>query len=193
MPFLSTPLDQALNSTSKIRILRLLLQNDVQVSGREVSLLVNITLPGVQAALDDLVKHKLVVRRTTSNGFQYLPNRHNLLLAGPIASLFQTEARWRYTVMSELQDAIYRAATNQRAKIVCAWISGRVAPGDKLNLMILTTDTSWAANAIAPALSQTADRIGIDIRPTIVSETDLSPTHRLKLTRVVWGLLPSTS
>ncbi|HEX6576152.1 MAG TPA: hypothetical protein VF042_14385 [Gemmatimonadaceae bacterium] len=192
MPFLNTPLDQALNSTSKIRILRLLLQNDLHVSGREASRLTDTTLPAVQAALDDLVKQKLVVRRTTSNGFQYLPNRNNLLLAGPIASLFEFEARWRYTVRSELHDAIHRAATNQRSKIICAWISGRAEPGDKLNLMILTADASWAANAIAPALSATADRIGIDIQPTIISENDLS-THRLRLARVVWGLFPSTS
>jgi len=215
MALLTSPLDSALNSTSKVRLLRLLLEQDRTVSGREASRLTGMSLPAIRGAIESLVDAGLVHREISGRQFLCRANRDHLLVIHILAPLFASEAKWPMLLFAEIQSAISdieklgaRSAPGEQFDLIAAWIYGSVAkgsdrPGSDFDLMFLTKNDYTAgiiSSEIAQELPFLSRRIGTDVRPVIVTlaqakhqleRHDPFMIGALRSARVVLGELPS--
>ena len=215
MGLLSTPLDTALGSTSKVRVMRLLVEQDRTVSAREASRLTRMSLPAVRAAIESLVKAGLVHREISGRQFLCRANREHLLVIHIFAPLFASEAKWPVLLFGEIRDMIENTekaakvfASQTQFDLIAAWIFGSVAkgtdrPGSDFDLMFLARNEHTAnviANEVANELPSLSRRLGTDVRPVIVTlaqakrqlqHHDPFMIGALRSARLVLGELPT--
>lgn len=195
MAFLSTPLDEALNSTSKIRLLRLLIEQDRTVSAREAARLTRMSNPAILGAIADLAELGLIVREQSGRQFLCRANYAHKLVEIALKPLFAAETAWPELLF----DAIRRVLASgngsadedvgpshlPRARVIAAWIFGSVArgqdePESDLDLFVLTrttTDATWVSERIAEAGSRWAEEFGADLRPVIMTLDNALSQH----------------
>ena len=215
MAYLSSPLDTALNSQSKLRILRLLIEQDRTVSAREASRLTGMSLPAIRGALESLVKAGLVDREISGRQFLCRANRQHLLVVQILAPLFASEARWPNMLFAEIRQVIASMETHAASKpsrahfdLPAVWIFGSVAkgtdrPGSDLDLMFLARNDHTAdvvSQAVGDELADLSHRLGMDVRPVVITvaqakhqleQHDYFMTAALRSARVVHGEIPA--
>jgi predicted nucleotidyltransferase len=132
----NAPLDTALGSVSKVRILRLLCEQERIFTARELSRLSGTTLPAILKSLADLEALGLLIKDRVGAQYQCRGNPQNKLyrLLQPV---FQEEARLK----AEFFEAMKAALTKPQP--VAAWVFGSVAQnreraGSDVDLFVLT-------------------------------------------------------
>ena len=200
MSLLADPLDQALGTTSKIRVLRLLVNQERTLSAREVARLTGMSLPPVLKSLRDLSALGVIVREETPGQLLCRANRDHLLVRTALGPLFAAEAEWTAGVFTRVRAAL-------TADVVAAWFFGSAARGEDspvsdLDLFVLAASEP-AADRIREALAERgADwrrELGADLRPVVMT-VDAARAQRaagnpLLLTavrdaRLVTGVIP---
>lgn len=212
MGFLATPLDSAFGSRSKVRLLRLLVEQDRIVSAREAARLTGSTNPAMLAALDELAKLGLVHREISGRQFLCRANRDHKLF-DVLQRLFLGESHWPELFFAAIRASLTGVEqkggvrSGGRTPIVAAWIFGSVAtgedkPGSDIDLFVLTrTD-----RAVQPILERIGDNVarwrqefGADVRPVVMSREQVATqlrnrnrflTHAMRSARMIMGEIP---
>lgn len=212
MGFLATPLDSAFGSRSKVRLLRLLVEQDRIVSAREAARLTGSTNPAMLAALDELAKLGLVDREISGRQFLCRANRDHKLF-DVLQRLFLGESHWPELFFAAIRASLTGVEqkggvrSGGRTPIVAAWIFGSVAtgedkPGSDIDLFVLTrTD-----RAVQPILERIGDNVarwrqefGADVRPVVMSREQVATqlrnrnrflTHAMRSARMIMGEIP---
>ena len=174
MGLLTTPLDQALSSRSKIRLLRVLIQQDRTVSARELTRLTSMSGPAILAALRDLAELGLVTRESSGRQFLCRANRAHMLVSSVLEPLFAAEGGWPAMLLASIRDLV---TLKSGQPVIAAWVCGSVAtsqdePGSDLDLFVLTqTDGERAAVAdhIAEAGATWTQQFGVEVRPVVLT------------------------
>ena len=207
------PLDDVLGSKSKVRILRLLVEQDRTVSAREAARLTGMSLPPILAAIDDLTGLGLISREESGNQFLCRANREHQLYKTALKELFAAESRWASMVFSAIRgvlvpddrsDAVAEATGGD---VLVAWIFGSVAkgkdrPASDLDLFAITTDEVAAEQAmdrLTDSLAGWRKEFGTDVRPMVMSRARAVSGWRhgntllknaLKDPRIIFGAIP---
>jgi predicted nucleotidyltransferase/biotin operon repressor len=183
MAFLTTPLDHVLGSTSKIRVLRLLVQQDRILSAREISRLTGMSRTAILAAIEDLAKLGIILKDESGRQFLCRANRNHKLVQIALAPLFQAEVKWPELVIAELSKVLGVSQDGENAVwhshngILAAWIFGSVAQGrdrpeSDLDLFVLT-DTEDQAESVIARFNDAGiflkKELGADIKPIAMS------------------------
>lgn len=184
MSLLNHPLDDVLGSTSKVRLLRLMIQQDRTFSGREAAQLIGTSRTAVLAALNDLVKLGLIHREESGRQFLCRANREHRLVRTALEPLFTVESGWTDVLFSTLREAVMEFETRSAGMsaqssrdILAAWIFGSVAtgrdkPGSDLDLFVLTRESdmvSLVSEHILEYLLKWQRELGADVRPLVMS------------------------
>lgn len=174
MGLLTTPLDQALSSRSKIRLLRVLIQQDRTVSARELGRLTSMSGPAILAALRDLAGLGLITRESSGRQFLCRANRAHMLVSSVLQPLFAAEAAWPAMLLASIRDLVTRKSGQP---VIAAWIFGSVAtgqdePGSDLDLFVLTQsegERTAVADHIAEAGATWTQQFGAEVRPVVMT------------------------
>ena len=176
MRLLTSPLDAALGSTSKVRLLRLLITQNRTLSGREAARLTDMSTTAILGAIDDLYKLGLIHREQSGRQFLCTPNRDHLLLK-TIETLFAAEAEWTRLFFSAIRESLGISQRKKRTDVLAAWIFGSSAidqdtPGSDVDLFVLTKNAT-VVDAVQDQISNELERLqrefGADVRPIIMS------------------------
>ena len=174
MGSLTTPLDQALSSRSKIRLLRVLIQQHRTLSARELARLTSMSRPAILAAIADLAQLGLITREPSGRQFLCRANPAHKLVSSILQPLFAAEAEWPGLLMADLRDLV---TPDSGPSIVAAWIFGSVAegkdePGSDLDLFVLTrteAERTAVADHIAGAGSAWTQQFGTEVKPVVMT------------------------
>lgn len=213
MGLLATPLDSALGSRSKVRLLRLLVEQDRIVSAREAARLTGGTNPAMLAAIDELAKMGLIHREISGRQFLCRANRDHRLFEA-VRQLFSDEAQWTgmffgaiRTGLAACQPTGDGSVARGRPLVVAAWLFGSVAtgrdrPGSDVDLFVLSRTNA----AVQPILEGVAEHVtrwqkefGADVRPVVMSREQVITQLRggstflrqaVRSARVIVGEIP---
>lgn len=206
------PLDDALGSTSKVRVLRLLVQQDRTVSAREAARLTGMSLPPILAAINDLATLGLITREESGNQFLCRVNREHRLYRTALKDLFAAESRWADMVFSAIRTVLaparsHAVAESRPGDVLVAWIFGSAArgkdrPGSDLDLFAITTTEAAAERAmdrLTESLAGWRKEFGTDVRPMVMTRAravnewrqgNTLLTNALEDPRIIFGAIP---
>lgn len=212
MGFLTTPLDSAFGSRSKVRLLRLLVEQDRTVSAREAARLTGGTNPAMLAAVNELAKLGLIRREISGRQFLLRANRDHRLFE-VLQRLFRDESQWSGMFFGAVRASLTGVGqkggvlSGARTRVVAAWIFGSVAtgedkPGSDIDLFVL----SRSDGAVQPILERIGDNVarwrnefGADVRPVVMSREQVTTqlrngnrflTQAIRSARVIMGEIP---
>lgn len=183
MGILNTPLDAILGSTSKVRLLRLLLAQNRTFSAREAARLTGMSTTAILGAIDDLYKLGLIHREQSARQFLCTANREHRLLKTTLEPLFAAEAEWTEPFFFAIREALGVSAAehagphNKKRDVIAAWIFGssavdRDAPGSDVDLFVLTKNDAiveTVGDRISEELERLQRQFGADVRPIVMS------------------------
>jgi len=214
MGFLTRPLDAALSSTSKIRLLRLLIEQNRTVSGREAARLTGTSRTAMLVAIRELAKLGLIHREEAGRQFLCRANHDNQLLRMALKPLFAAEADWPALFFSAVRGELStweaktaKSSLRRKPDILAVWIFGSVAmgrdkPGSDVDLFVLTSSEKRIEpirERLADCLTTWRRQFGADVRPIVMSYGTVSTqlhtrdkflTNALRHARVVMGEIP---
>jgi predicted nucleotidyltransferase len=176
MGILFQPLNAALSSQSKIRLLRALLPLKDGVSAREAARLAGIPSAPALRALADLVALGILLRTELPAQHLYRINRDNSLVPDGLEPLFHAErarlsqvfATLREVFEAELADDILRTLA-----IFGSAARGSDHPESDLDVLAVTREQKHVAPVheklvgLAPELEQ---RFGLDLSPVVMAQ-----------------------
>ncbi len=214
MGLLTAPLDSALGSASKIRVLRLLIEQDRTVSGREAARLTGMSHTAIRRAIDELARSGLIHREESGRQLLCRANRDNLLVLQLLVPLFKAEAHWPKFLFSRIRELVSRIEnqapkeTRKEFEIIAVLIFGSVAkgndrPGSDLDVMFLVRNEHTADSVgfgVFELLIDLSRELGIEVRPVVITlaqakhqlgERDYFIMNALRSARVVMGEIPS--
>ena len=182
MGLLTNPLDATFGSTSKVRLLRLLITQDRTLSGREAARITDMSTTAILGAIDDLYKLGLIHREQSGRQFLCTPNRDHLLLK-TLEALFTAEAEWTRLFFSAIREALGISAAaharphDKKSDVMAAWIFGSMAidqdkPESDVDLFVLTKNDAvveTVADRISEELERLQRQFGADVRPIVMS------------------------
>jgi len=215
MGLLISPLDNALGSTSKVRLLRLLLEQNRTVSGREAARLTGMSQTAIRRAIKELSLSGLIHQESAGVQFLCSANRDHLLIAEILGPLFAAEARWPATLFSRIRDIVSiiehdssLKRSDEQFAVLAVWIFGSVAkgtdkPGSDFDIMFLARNEHTAncvSDGVATYLWDLSRELGTDVRPVILTlaqarhqlqEHDYFIMGALRNARVIIGEIPA--
>lgn len=176
------PLDDALGTRSKVRVLRVLLTREGRISGREVARQADVSARSALQALEDLCDLGLVRREVSPAEHRFSINRRHVLVKHGLEGLFAAEGRAVDEVFDRLQAACSRLARETPTRIRAAWLFGSAMKGEDrpasdLDLLVVT-DGEEGANDLRAELVEARDEFeqeyGLDLSPVVLS------VHRMR-------------
>ncbi|MBN1870004.1 MAG: nucleotidyltransferase domain-containing protein [Candidatus Omnitrophica bacterium] len=120
---LDRPLDDIFGQSSKVKILRFLVQIQAQLNGREIAKNVGLSHVKVHTALKDLTRHGIVNMRSSGNSLVYWLNEDHFLVKEIIRPAFEQENG----VFEHIARIIVRAAKS--ARLLSVILFGSFAKG----------------------------------------------------------------
>ena len=175
MATLTAPLDDALTTTSKVRLLRLFTSASGPISGREAGRRIGMAKRTADLALRELLARGLVLRENTRAESLYRINQQHTLVATALIPLFAAEQQWTDALFQTLRDLVSGAAATANADVVWAGIYGSVARTEEdansdLDLAVITSTPSEAQalyRTISDRASDFTVRFGLTLSPFI--------------------------
>lgn len=101
---LKRPLDDILGQSSKVKILRFLINSQAQLNGREIAKAISLSHVNAHAALKSLCRHGLVNRRSVGRSIIYWLNEEHFLVKNILRPIFEKEAE----IFQELSQVILK-------------------------------------------------------------------------------------
>jgi predicted nucleotidyltransferase len=196
------PLDAALSSQSKVRLLRALLPLEEGVSAREAARLAGVPQPPALRALNDLVELGILHRAELTSQHLYTVNREEELVRDGLMPLFGAEQKRVRAVFDCLEGALKEELSSGRLLTLAVY--GSAARGEdrpESDLDVLAVALEEAVPEVHECLTQLAPelerRFGLDLSPVVLSREqfhhqsatgDPMIASALKEGRVVAGL-----
>lgn len=131
MATLGSPLDDALGSRAKVRLLRLFITTAEPVSGREAGRRIGMAKRAADLALRDLTAMGLVSREKASSQMLYRANVRHVLVRFALQPLFAGEVQATGKMFAALRSAIGAAGNRLGKSPAWAGLYGSVARGDE--------------------------------------------------------------
>jgi predicted nucleotidyltransferase/DNA-binding MarR family transcriptional regulator len=175
------PLDDALGTRSKVRILRVLLGRDKGLSGRGVGRRANVSSQTAFRALEDLSDLGLVRREESPAEHRFSINRRHVLVKHGLEGLFAAEDRAVDAVFDRLQTICARLDQETPARIRAAWLFGSAMKGEDrpasdLDLLLVTDGeegTNELRTELADAHGELEEEYGLDLSPVVLTRDRL--------------------
>lgn len=176
MGMLLQPLDAALSSQSKVRLLRALLPLEDGVSAREAARLARIPSAPALRALADLVALGVLLRTELPTQHLYRINRDNSLVPEGLVPLFQAERTRLSQVFVTLRDAFEVELINDTLRTLAIFGSAALGadhPKSDLDVLAVTGEPQHVSGVheklvgLAPELER---RFGLDLSPVVIAQ-----------------------
>jgi predicted nucleotidyltransferase len=171
------PLDEALGTRSKVQVLRVLLEQEGQLSGREVARQAGVADRTARLALDDLERLGLVHRDVSPREHRLRINREHVLVKHGLEGLFTAERRSVADIFDRLRALCAEISLDRDADIRAAWVFGSAMRGEDtltsdLDLLVLVDDTD-GVDQVREELSVEGEafsqRYGLDLSPVVLT------------------------
>lgn len=148
-------LDDALGTTSKVRLLRALLRLTHTVTGREAARLAGVSQTAARRALDDLVALGLLVRTVAAGEHRYAPNRENVLVRQALSPLFSAEGERSQAVVDVIRESFAGGPDAPAARPRAIAVLDAPSPGERVTLIAVVSTRAAVreAEAVAAALT----------------------------------------
>ncbi len=169
MGLLFEALDDALGTTSKVRLLRVLLRLTHRVTGREAARLAGVSQTAARRALDDLVALGILERTVGTGEHRYAVNREHVLARQALPPLFAAEDERSHTVVDTIRESFLGdtgAAMRPRAVAVL----DAASPSDPVMLVVVVATRAAVreAEAVATGLAPRAwNRFGLRLEHAV--------------------------
>ena len=139
------PLDHVLGTKSKVAVLRHLVQNDLEQSGREIARAVGLSPKPLNQVLAQLADEGVLLRRNIGRVHLFRLNRNNRLVAELVVPLFESEKEMLNQALTEALEGV--------PGILSAILYGSVSrreekPYSDVDLLVVTEDGTKAAEEI---------------------------------------------
>lgn len=176
MGMLLQPLDAALSSQSKVRLLRALLPLEDGVSAREAARLAGIPSAPALRALADLVALGVLLRTELPTQHLYRVNRDNSLVPDGLEPLFDAERIRLSRVFATLREAFEAELADDTLRTLAIYGSaarGSDHPESDLDVLAVTREQKHVAPVheklvgLAPELER---RFGLDLSPMVIAQ-----------------------
>lgn len=176
MGMLVQPLDAALSSQSKVRLLRALLPLEQGVSAREAARLAGIPSAPALRALADLVAIGLLLRTELPTQHLYRINRDNSLVPDGLEPLFHAERARLSAAFAALREALEAELADDTLRTLAIFGSaahGSDHPGSELDVLAVTREQEHVLPVheklvgLAPELER---RFGLDLSPVVMAQ-----------------------
>lgn len=176
------PLDEALGTRSKVRILRVLLEQENRLSGREVARQAGTAARTARLALEELCDLGLVDREESGREHLFLINRQHALIKHGLEELFTAERRTVDAIFDRLQSTCSQLSQARPDTIRAAWLFGSAMRGEDtlasdLDLLVLTDGLEGIdglREEFVEVVRDMAREYGLELSPVIM------PVERLK-------------
>lgn len=180
------PLDEALGTRSKVRVLRLLLDQELELSGREVGRQAGIGDRTARLALDDLCELGLVHREVSPAEHRFSINRQHVLVKHGLEELFAAERRSVGQIFDRLRAACAEISRSRAADIRAVWVFGSAMRGEDtlasdLDVLVLVDRpdlTGAVREDLADAGRSLAESHGLDLSPVVLTTRRLREMDR---------------
>ena len=178
------PLDTALNSAAKIRILRFFCRKGGEWSGRRVASHLELNPVTAHRALRELYEATILDFRKTGNNFIYSLRRNHYLVRALLEPLFNQEAGSRDRLLELFEQSF---SSGEKRKIAAVAIYGSVARGEErptsdIDLLMLV-ESEQSKRRIRDPLDRFCDRILEDFRNVPSVYVNTLPEARRKVQR----------
>lgn len=184
MSQLTAPLDAILGSTSKVRLLRLLISDHQTASAREAARLTRMSAPAILQAAEELVALGLAVREESGHQVRLTANKDHALFA-LLHGLFAAEASWAAILFGAIRESLVPGRTETPGSwspslasgpVVAAGVFGSTArgedqPGSDLDLLVLVRtpdDADLIRSRIAEQAPRWRARFGITVSAVVM-------------------------
>lgn len=171
MGLLFEALDDALGTTSKVRLLRALLPLTNAVTGREAARLAGVSQTAARRALDDLVALGILERTVGAGEHRYLLNRASVLVRHALPPLFGAEGERSQAVIDAIRQtfAAEVGAGGFRPRAVA--VLDATSPRDSVALVaVVSTKAAFrdAESVAAPLVPRIWSRFGLHLEPAVL-------------------------
>lgn len=180
MGLLFEALDDALGTTSKVRLLRALLRMPHAVTGREAARLAGVSQTAARRALDDLVALGVLERTVGAGEHRYVLNRDNTLVRQALPPLFAAEAEWSHAVIETIREAFTVGAPVPGARPRAVAVLDATTPHEAAVLVIVVGSKVAAREADATAAMlapRIRTRFGLRLEPAVLAVDRLRDLH----------------
>lgn len=133
---LANQLDPILGQTSKIRILRFLVNTYLECNGREIATAVGLSHVKCHAALKELNQHGVVEMRSSGKSILYRLNLKNVLVKKILIPLFEQEARLKETI-KEIISKHLKKPVPKSVILFGSFASGQARPDSDIDILIV--------------------------------------------------------
>ncbi|HEX6694399.1 MAG TPA: nucleotidyltransferase domain-containing protein [Longimicrobiales bacterium] len=165
-------LEHVLGTSTKVRVLRVMVTLTRPISGREAARLAGVSSKAIRA-LDELASVGLVTKREGTGQFLYSFNRKNIL-SRPLAALYQAEERRTRELTQAISDVLSTRATVLGAAIFGSTARSDTRPESDLDVIVIVSDAS-GEGTIYDALLATSnslwERFGVRLSPVVLTKT----------------------
>lgn len=180
------PLDEALGTRSKVRVLRVLLDQETKLSGREIGRQAGVADRTARLALNDLHQLGLVHRDVSPGEHRFGVNRQHVLIKHGLEVLFATERRSVRDVFDHLRTMCADISRQQDANVRSAWVFGSAMRGEDtlasdLDLLVLLDDmedVSGVREELEAERESLTHTYGLDLSPVVLSAKRLREMDR---------------
>lgn len=165
-------LDDALGTTSKVRLLRALLRLTHAVTGREAARLAGVSQTAARRALDDLVALGVLERTIGAGEHRYVLNRDNVLVRNALPPLFAAEDERSHAVIEAIREAFTAGPHGPGARPRAVAVLDAATPHEAAVLVIVVASKAAAreADATAAVLApRIRNRFGLRLEPTVLA------------------------
>ena len=178
------PLDAALGTTTKVRVLRALIHLNSPVSGNEAQRLARVrSADSMWTALEELTDLGILSREQTRGSHLYRFNREHDLSA-PLAALFEAESRRLVRLRDWLREALQRAELAHAVRSVMLYgsnVRGEATARSDVDLLVIAEDetaVSVVRDALLAGTPALERRHGLRISPYVLSRERVEARHR---------------
>ena len=159
------PLDDIFHTPSSVRVLRILVNSELDLTGRQIANMANLNPQTCQNTLDRLNDLQLLATRRVGRAYLYRLRRNNIIVGQLLNPLFKSEK-------DLLSNELSRVATLFEGTAIAVILFGSVArgeeiPGSDIDLCVIVQD---------PETVEAARSKGNDALEQLENSTGILPT-----------------
>jgi len=173
------PLDEVFQNLSHVKVLRVLVNSELDLTGRQIAALAGLSAMGAKKALDHLGELNLLAVRRVGRAYLYRFREENLIVQKLLRQLFINEKNF---LEEELKKVSQHFSSFAHSVYLFGSVSrGEEAFGSDIDLCVILRNASLMEQAEEKALEMT-DHLGqvTGITPTIIVMTREDFQNRYK-------------
>ncbi len=190
------PLDHVLGTKSKVAVLRHLVQNDLEQSGREIARAIGLSPKPLNEVLAQLTDEGLLLQRNIGRVYLFRLNRNNRLVAELVVPLFEGEKELLNRALTE----VFENVPDILSVILYGSVSrGEEGPFSDIDLLVVTDDGAQAEEILEERAVAFLRRYGNLLSFIVMSSDEFRQDYRegddflrevLSTDRVITGRSP---